>query len=283
MGNVSETTTGKDKEDLGEVSGFEHALGHLGSTFGGSLMVRGGPMECAPKGYANEAALNEARGRELLLQVVECIQINSLLKDSMRISAEKDPVWELIYSSERDGKSWSILQSKLVAAEKCLILFQDKDLHLFGGYFPKPLIPSVNFQNDTSDSFICSRGSRGRGEEALTLYFPTGLNQNHIYYNYGSKSFPNGIGMGGQIDYFAFFISSDFESGSSRAEPTSTTFGSPQLSGNADFILDACEVWLLEHRNEDSIEYKRSIRENVDVKAILELAGREMHSQNYDC
>lgn len=49
--------------------------------------------------------------------------------------------------------------------------------------------------------------------------------------------------MGGQHDYFGLWLDSDFGRGHSRARPTCTTYGSPQLSAEEDFSLDSMEVW----------------------------------------
>ncbi|XP_061139547.1 MTOR-associated protein MEAK7 isoform X15 [Syngnathus typhle] len=50
-------------------------------------------------------------------------------------------------------------------------------------------------------------------------------------------------GMGGQHRYFGLWLDSDFGHGHSRAQPKCTTFGSPQLSADEEFILDSMEIW----------------------------------------
>lgn len=50
-------------------------------------------------------------------------------------------------------------------------------------------------------------------------------------------------GMGGQHGYFGLWLDSDFGRGHSRARPKCTTYGSPQLSAEEDFSLEAVEVW----------------------------------------
>ena len=50
-------------------------------------------------------------------------------------------------------------------------------------------------------------------------------------------------GMGGQHGYFGLWLDSEFGRGHSRARPKCTTYGSPQLSAEEDFSLDALEVW----------------------------------------
>ena len=50
-------------------------------------------------------------------------------------------------------------------------------------------------------------------------------------------------GMGGQLNYFGFWLDDDFGSGHSRGQPSCTTYGSPQLSAEEEFKLDKLEAW----------------------------------------
>ena len=49
--------------------------------------------------------------------------------------------------------------------------------------------------------------------------------------------------MGGQHYYFGLWLSTEFGKGHSKAKPTSTTYGSPQLSAKEDFLIDVVEAW----------------------------------------
>ena len=49
--------------------------------------------------------------------------------------------------------------------------------------------------------------------------------------------------MGGQHNYFGLWLSTEFGKGQSKAKPTSTTFGNPQLSAKEDFLVDVVEAW----------------------------------------
>ena len=50
-------------------------------------------------------------------------------------------------------------------------------------------------------------------------------------------------GMGGQLNYFGFWLDDDFGSGHSRGQPTSTTYGSPPLAAQEEFKIDKLEAW----------------------------------------
>jgi hypothetical protein len=176
--------------------------------------------------------------------------------------------WKLLYSVERDGKSWTIFQQRLAEAECCVIILKDKEGKIFGGFSPVPFVPNPKFFGD-SRAFVFS---------SSRLYRATRFNENYTYYNHGQQTLPNGIGFGGQLHYFGWFLSSDFENGQSMAEPTSTTYGNPQLSKSNFFKLDGLEVWCIVERNKDSAEYKQSITQNAEAVAFLEMAGKTMYS-----
>ena len=58
-----------------------------------------------------------------------------------------------------------------------------------------------------------------------------------------SGSYVYSQGMGGQLNYFGLWLENDFGSGHSRGQPSCTTYGSPQLSGDELFKFDKLEVW----------------------------------------
>ena len=49
--------------------------------------------------------------------------------------------------------------------------------------------------------------------------------------------------MGGQVDYFGLWLSSDFGHGHSKAKPKCSTYGSPMLSSSEEFEVELVEVW----------------------------------------
>lgn len=191
----------------------------------------------------------------------------------------KSPLWKLTFSTLTNGKAWNSFCQSLELSEESVVVIRDKDGKVFGGYKPTPFIASPNFK-DEPNSFVFSL-------KPAKLYKPSGVNNHHTYFNHGSKSgFPNGIGyinvnsrFGGQLEYFGIFLDKDFECGHSRANPISTTFSSPQFSGKEDFLIDEVEVWMIRERDVESIEYKKSVLDgNSEVKALLEMSGRQIYS-----
>lgn len=62
-------------------------------------------------------------------------------------------------------------------------------------------------------------------------------------------------GMGGQLNYFGFWLDDDFGSGHSRGQPSCTTYGSPQLSAEEEFKLDKLEAWGVGVPPENEVNY----------------------------
>ena len=62
-------------------------------------------------------------------------------------------------------------------------------------------------------------------------------------------------GMGGQFDYFGFWVDHTFNKGHSKAEPRCTTYGSPQLSKSPEFEVDILEVWVVGPQKKKEDEY----------------------------
>lgn len=88
-------------------------------------------------------------------------------------------------------------------------------------------------------------------------------------------------GMGGQHGYFGLWIDVDFGKGHSKAKPTCTTYGSPQLSAQEDFQFQKMEVWAVgEAPKAESVRKTRSILDiDPEARALLEASGRGRHSE----
>ncbi|KAI8894369.1 TLD-domain-containing protein [Globomyces pollinis-pini] len=184
----------------------------------------------------------------------------------------KSRAWRLMYNSDIHGKSWSIFQQHLPLAAASVLIIRDSEGHVFGGFCPVPWITCPNFFSN-GDTFLF------QSYPSLRLYQSTNINKNYCYYNSGFQSFPNGIGFGGQLEYFGIWLKQSFDGGHSRAEPQSTTFGNPQLSGKSDFILDSVELWCIQERDPESPRFAKSILDNSETIALLEMSGKTMYSQ----
>ncbi|XP_015229582.1 PREDICTED: TLD domain-containing protein 1 [Cyprinodon variegatus] len=188
--------------------------------------------------------------------------------------------WRLVFSTHLHGESFTKMVSGLTHHGPTVLLIKDTKGHVFGGFASQAWEMKPQFQGD-SRCFLFSVFP------TLRVYTATGYNEHFMYLNQHQQTMPNGLGMGGQHDYFGLWLDCDFGQGHSRARPKCTTYGSPQLSGDEDFTLDSVEVWAVgkppqppEGEEEDS---KKSIL-NVDpeVQAMMELTGKTLHSEGFN-
>jgi len=90
--------------------------------------------------------------------------------------------------------------------------------------------------------------------------------------------------MGGQLDYFGFYISSDFIHGHSKG--VSTTYNNPNLSSQQEFEIEAIEVWLVKEKERDDrlIDTRKkkqgSVVNRMEDMTFLEMSGVQMYSKN---
>ncbi|KAM9815451.1 MTOR-associated protein MEAK7 isoform 3-T14 [Syngnathus typhle] len=144
--------------------------------------------------------------------------------------------WRLVFSTLLHGESFTRMVAGLTKCGPTLLLIKDTKGYVFGGFASLSWEVKPQFQGD-SRCFLFSVFPR------LRVHTATGYNQHFMYLNQNQQTMPNGLGMGGQHRYFGLWLDSDFGHGHSRAQPKCTTFGSPQLSADEEFILDSMEIW----------------------------------------
>uniref|UniRef100_A0A3P9MUY1 MTOR-associated protein MEAK7 n=1 Tax=Poecilia reticulata TaxID=8081 RepID=A0A3P9MUY1_POERE len=185
--------------------------------------------------------------------------------------------WRLVFSTQLHGESFTKMAAALQHHGPTLLLLRDSRGHVFGGFASTAWEHKPQFQGD-SRCFLFSVFP------TLRVYTATGYNKHFMYLNQHQQTMPNGLGMGGQHDYFGLWLDSDFGRGHSRARPKCTTYGNPQLSADEDFVLDAVEVWAVgKPPGEEEEEGKRSIlKVNPEVQAMMELTGKTLHSEGFN-
>ncbi|XP_018418384.1 PREDICTED: TLD domain-containing protein 1 [Nanorana parkeri] len=167
-----------------------------------------------------------------LLDLPSVMFLNSHLPSAMQRS------WRLLFSTKIHGESFSQLCGHLVDQGPSLLVLRDSDGFIFGGFASQNWVVKPQFQGDCR-CFLFTVSPR------LDIYTYTGYNDHYMYLNHGQQTIPNGLGMGGQHEYFGLWIDSNFGKGHSKAKPSCTTYHSPQLSAKEDFTIDAMEVWAL--------------------------------------
>ncbi|XP_051024872.1 MTOR-associated protein MEAK7 [Acomys russatus] len=209
--------------------------------------------------------VDQGRPFESILDVLSVIYLNS------HLAAEHRQSWRLLFSTQLHGQSFSQLCSHITYQGPCLVVLEDRDGYIFGGFASCSWEVKPQFQGDNK-CFLFSV------IPSMATYIPTGYNDHFMYLNQGQQTMPNGLGMGGQHGYFGLWVDADFGKGHSKAKPTCTTYNSPQLSAQEEFQFDKMEVWGLgdfsDTRNKKSI-----LDSNPEAHILLEISGRTRHSE----
>ncbi|XP_010217555.1 PREDICTED: TLD domain-containing protein 1 [Tinamus guttatus] len=209
----------------------------------------------------------KGRGLTSLLDIPSIIYLNS------HLPAELQHKWQLIFSSRVHGESFSQLCAHIVNKGSCIMILKDSDGFIFGGFASQSWEVKPQFQGDNK-CFLFSVFP------SLAVYTCTGYNDHYMYLNHGKQTMPNGLGMGGQHDYFGLWIDSDYGKGHSKAKPRCTTYNSPQLSAKEHFTLDAMEVWAVGDIPESAVVKSKSILDvDPEAQVLLEMIGRSRQSE----
>ncbi|XP_017716265.1 PREDICTED: TLD domain-containing protein 1 [Rhinopithecus bieti] len=215
-----------------------------------------------------ECQVDQGRGFESILDILSVMYINA------HLPREQRHCWRLLFSSELHGHSFSQLCGHITHRGPCVAVLEDHDKHVFGGFASCSWEVKPQFQGDDRCFLfsICP---------SMAVYTHTGYNDHYMYLNHGQQTIPNGLGMGGQHNYFGLWVDVDFGKGHSRAKPTCTTYNSPQLSAQENFQFDKMEVWAVGDPSEEQLAKGNKSILDVDpeAQALLEISGRSRHSE----
>ncbi|KAM7059060.1 MTOR-associated protein MEAK7 isoform 2-T2 [Molossus nigricans] len=215
-----------------------------------------------------ERRVDQGQEFDSVLDILSVIYINS------HLPREQQPCWHLLFSSELHGHSFSQLCGRIPRRGPCVLLLEDHDGHVFGGFASCSWEIKPQFQGDNR-CFLFSISP------SMAVYTCTGYNDHYMYLNQGQQTIPNGLGMGGQHDYFGLWVDVDFGRGHSKAKPTCTTYNSPQLSAQEDFRFEKMEVWAVgdTSRSQPAKSGKSILDVDPEAQALLEISGRSRHSE----
>lgn len=217
---------------------------------------------------AAEAILAAAACAAWLLDLRELEPLPVLAEGTSRLLTEEDvrllsaqlPLeqrrrWRLLFSSARDGTSFTRFIALGARRAPCLIVVregavptsvapgmpppQNAVCSIFGGFSSKPLQPSPQFGGDYG-SFLFKLGT------APAVFRSSGKNSNFVYLNAGMDLLPNGLAFGanGSLDdhFFGLWLRDDLETG--RSDAPCATFGdSPCLAMATEFRVEEIELW----------------------------------------
>ncbi|XP_005345813.1 TLD domain-containing protein 1 [Microtus ochrogaster] len=215
-----------------------------------------------------ERHVDKGQPFESILDVLPVIYLNS------HLATDQQHRWRLLFSTQLHGQSFSQLCSRITHQGPCLVVLEDRDGYVFGGFASRSWEVKPQFQGDNK-CFLFSI------TPSMATYTYTGYNDHFMYLNHGQQTMPNGLGMGGQHHYFGLWVAADFGKGHSKAKPTCTTYNSPQLSAQEDFQFDKMEVWGLGDVLETClVKNKKSILDSDPAaQSLLEISGRTRHSE----
>ncbi|XP_069676383.1 MTOR-associated protein MEAK7 [Periplaneta americana] len=206
-----------------------------------------------------------------IMKLSDVLFLNSFLPAALQME------WRFCFSTELHGLSFSKMLGLIINQGPCIIILRDKSNHVFGGFASDNFILSPEFHGDSS-SFLFQLCPEMRICES------TGYNNHYQYLNVQQQTMPNGLAMGGQFDYCGIWIDAEF--GKGHCSESCTTFKNyTMLSGTKHFDIEQLEVWAVgpEPEKEELEDAPRTIREReVEAKAVLELAGRKMYSEDLE-
>ncbi|VDN05793.1 unnamed protein product [Thelazia callipaeda] len=182
--------------------------------------------------------------------------------------------WKLIFSSVRDGESFTQLLKNVSDAGPCLIVIETASNRVFGGFADQGFTSGPLHTGDTQCFLFQDR-------QKLNIYHSTGYNKNFCYINTRQASMPNGIGMGGYDDNWSFFVDEDLRTGNST--PGMSTFEKCWLAEETTYMPKTIEIWQIGERwsqAEDmilnEIVRERTLTNKREARAVLELSGKEL-------
>mmetsp|Transcript_6547 Transcript_6547/g.12713 ORF Transcript_6547/g.12713 Transcript_6547/m.12713 type:complete len:472 (+) Transcript_6547:206-1621(+) len=203
--------------------------------------------------------------------------------------------WKLLYNSNKHGQSFARFTSKILFKGPTVIVIRDKGGASFGMFAGVSWRRHNQFYGDAS-SLVFSLTPKCK------VYRSSGVNKNYQFLatNLTSASCANGLGMGGQMDFWGLHLGDHLEDGVCRA-PCSTFSNMPCLSSDAKFQIDVVEVWgcvptyVADEKELEAAGVKRKkaktweeyqsqrdgktiLEGNLEGKAVLEAAGRTNYS-----
>ncbi|XP_060536321.1 MTOR-associated protein MEAK7 [Cylas formicarius] len=244
-----------------------------------------------PAGAETELSTNESensrerslvpycRGLDLIPSYPSILDLNQIVFVNANLPQQYQLEWRFLFSSEIHGESFSTLIGRIVNQGPSVLVLEDRNGYVFGGFAPANWALGPNFFGDDS-SFLFTLAPRMR------IYPSTGYNQHFQYLNLHQQTMPNGLALGGQHNYCGLWIDSEYGNGHS-SESCTTYAGYQQMSHSKEFHFRHLEVWGLglppptpQERGERVTTKSGSVLDaNVESKAMLKMAGKQIHSE----
>jgi len=198
------------------------------------------------------------------------LTIHQIIFLNINLPHEMRNLWRPLFNTDVHGESFSKFTGCISNQGPTIIVIWDDQDHIFGGFATDSWKMGPKFVGKP-ESFLFHLNPK------MNIYDSTPFNSNYQYFNLKQKTMPNGLGMGGQLDYFGFWIDSEF--GILKTSPTCSTYHSAQL-GQLDGKIKKIEVFGVGELNEDDIEAGKSVLDmDPEAQAVLEMMGKTFHSK----
>jgi hypothetical protein len=146
--------------------------------------------------------------------------------------------WCLKYTPKTHGISMETLLRNVRRSKNTLIIVEDADGRIFGGFASEPWVPQGHRRfYGSGESFLFSYAREEDGPPEIQLYPWTAKNNFIQYVDHDI------IAMGCGDGQHAFALHEDLLRGHSSPTPT---FGNPALAASEEFVVKDIEIWSLE-------------------------------------
>jgi len=203
------------------------------------------------------------RNSKTSLSMQQVLFLNSALPHEFR------SIWRPLFNTEIHGESFSKLVGAIPNQGPTLVIVWDKTGNVFGGFAASSWKVGPKFYGK-QENFLFHLHPK------MNIYETTPFNTNYQYFNLKQKTLPNGLGMGGQFEYFGFWIDSEF--GLVKTSPTCSTYHSAPL-GELDGQIRNLEVWGVGEEEEKEEGMKSVLDMDPEAQAVLEMMGKTFHSK----
>ena len=198
------------------------------------------------------------------VSLLEAVFLNNSLPHELR------QVWRPLFNTDTHGESFSKFAGAITKQGPTILIISDEDGNVFGGFATAPWAMNPKFCGN-AETFLFHLNPK------MNIYDSTPFNSNYQYFNLKQKTMPNGLGMGGQLEYFGFWI--DHEFGIVKTSPSCSTYQSPQLGGTEGKIR-RLEVFGVGELKIDEDEEGPSVLDmDPEAQAVLEMMGKTFHSK----
>ncbi|KAF8387543.1 hypothetical protein PRIPAC_76685 [Pristionchus pacificus] len=216
---------------------------------------------------SKKSIMPKLSGNTTLLTPVAQLAIRS------HIPVEFRDKWQLLFSSNQHGSSFSQMAQRVDGQGPCLLIIRSTKGHVFGLFASHGFVSGPTYTGD-SLSFLFSLSP------SIGIHEATGFCKKYCYLNQQQETLPNGMGIGGSSDdNWPLFLSEDYGSGIACAN--SSAFEKCDLAGEKHFEIHTLEVWRVGPPPAVKQTEKSILDKDPQAQALLELAGKKMHSTAY--